>query len=26
MQSFEGISESLIAFLKENTEYELSKN
>ena len=26
MQSYEGISESLIAFLKENTEYELSKN
>ena len=26
MQSFEGISESLIAFLKENKEYELSEN
>ena len=26
MQSFEGISESLITFLKENKEYELSKN
>ena len=26
MQSYEGISESLIAFLNENKQYELSKN
>ena len=26
MQSYEGISESLIAFFSENKQYELSKN